>query len=65
MTYLEELKKWHPDWDEDRLRVHIVHKCPDFEGACPFPDISLTGCVKCWNRPVDRKEKEDLSNAQT
>lgn len=61
MTYLDELKKWHPDWDEDQIQRHIENWCPEFNGSCPFPDLDLESCVKCWNRPVNRKEKEDIS----
>lgn len=63
MTYLEKLKQERPDLDEAQIRIHILNECPDFEGACPFPDLDLESCVKCWNRPVNRKEKEDISNA--
>lgn len=52
MTYLDELKKEHPDWDEAQIRIHILNVCPDFKGPCPSPSEDLESCVQCWNREI-------------
>lgn len=52
MTYLDELKKEHSDWDEDKIQRHIENWCPEFKGACPFPSEDMESCVQCWNREI-------------
>lgn len=52
MTYLDELKKEHPDWDEAQIRIHILNDCPMIKGVCPFPGEDMESCVRCWKREI-------------
>ena len=56
MTYLDELKKEHPDWDEAQIQRHILNYCPKIKGACPFPGEDRESCVRCWNREIPGTE---------
>ena len=52
MTYLDELKKGHPNWDEAQIRIHVLNDCPMIKGACPFPDEDMESCIRCWDREI-------------
>ena len=52
MTYLDELKKEHPDWDEAQIRIHVLNDCPMIKGACPFPGEDMESCIRCWDREI-------------
>lgn len=64
MTYLEEYQKAHPELTREQCVRHAISHCPDRVDCLWFKDgeeFSTETCVKCWNRPVNRKEKEDIS----
>ena len=68
MTYLDEYQKAHPELTREQCVQHAKSHCPDRVNCLWFTDgeeFNMEPCVKCWNRPVNRKEKEDISHAQT
>lgn len=73
MTCIEKLRELHPDWDDEKVRYYVEHRCPVSEYILPRPigcgaygweDSDDEDCEKCWNRKVFDDESMNRHGAK-
>ena len=68
MTFLEKLKKEHPDWDDYRVVATARNTCPwnfgyepsesaDAKSMC-LREYTTNKCIDCWSREIPETDTE-------
>lgn len=61
MTYMEQARLEHPEWDDDKLALFIDTTCPSDWLTPPdncYP-YEQRNCIKCWNREIPQETKKE------
>jgi NTP pyrophosphatase (non-canonical NTP hydrolase) len=72
MTYLEKLKKEHPDWDDYTVLATARNTCPwNFGYETQYSPTSqymcereytVNKCIDCWRRDIPEQESEPVND---